>query len=87
METTPKESTVPKSLPGTKEASRAEVLASTRHFFATIDHRNINVPAVNQTTVAEVHARDQSKLAEVPTTNMVPTTMASVIPLWLWMKH
>ena len=29
METTPKESTVPKSLPGTKEASRAEVLAST----------------------------------------------------------
>ena len=29
VETTPKESTVPKSLPGTKEASRAEVLAST----------------------------------------------------------
>ena len=29
VETTPKEPTVPKSLPGTKEASRAEVLAST----------------------------------------------------------
>ena len=29
VETTPKESTVPKSLQGTKEASRAEVLAST----------------------------------------------------------
>ena len=28
VETTPKESTIPKSLPGTKETSRAEVLAS-----------------------------------------------------------
>ena len=73
VETTPKESMVPKSLPGTKEASRAEVLASTRQFFATIDHRNINVPTVNQTTVAEVHVRDQSELAEIPTTSVVPT--------------
>ena len=81
VETTPKESTVPKSLPGTKEASRAEVLASTRQFFATVDHRNINVPTVNQTTVAEVHVRDQSELAEIPTTSVVPTTMTSVTPL------
>ena len=81
VETTPKESTVPKSLPGTKEASRAEVLASTRQFFATVDHRNINVPTVNQTTVAEVHVRDQSELAEEPTTCVVPTTMTSVTPL------
>ena len=34
VETTPKESTVPKSLQGTKEASRAELLASTQQFFA-----------------------------------------------------
>ena len=80
VETTPKESTVPKSLPGTNESSRAEVLASTRQFFATIDHRNINVPTVNQTTVAEVHARDQLELAEVPTTSVVPTTTTSVTP-------
>ena len=80
METTLKESTVPKSLPGTKEASRAEVLVSTRQFFATIDHRNINVPTVDQTTVAEVHIRDQVELAEVPTTGIIPTTMTSVTP-------
>ena len=80
VETTLKESMDPKSLPGTKEACRAEVLASTRQFFATIDHRNINVPTVDQTTVAEVHARDQSELAEAPTTSMVPTTTSSVIP-------
>ena len=80
VETTPKETTVPKSLPGTKEASRAEVLASTRQFLATIDHRNTNVPTVDQTTVAEVHTRDQSELAEVPTTDIFPTTMTSITP-------
>ena len=68
------------SLPGTKEASRAEVLASTRQFFATVDHRNINVPIVNQAIVAEVHVRDQLESAEVPTTSVVPTTMTSVTP-------
>ena len=38
VETAPKKPTVPMSLPGTKEASRAEVLASTRQFFTTVDH-------------------------------------------------
>ena len=80
VETTLKETTVPKSLPGTKEASRAEVLASTRQFFATIDHRNTNVPTVDQTTVAEVHARDQTVLAEVLTTDIIPTTTTSITP-------
>ena len=80
VETTPKESTVPKSLPGTKKASRAEVLASMRQFFATIDHRHIDAPAVNQTTVDEVQARDQSELAEVSTTNVVPTTTTFATP-------
>ena len=80
VETTPKEPTVPKSLPGTKEASRAEVLASTRQFFAAIDHRNINVPTEDQTTSAEICDRDELELAEVPTTSVVPTTTTSVTP-------
>ena len=44
VETTSREVTVPKTFLGTKEASRAEVLASTRQFFAAIDpkkHGNI----------------------------------------------
>ena len=81
IQTKPKESTVPKSLPGTKEASRAEVLASTQQFFAAIDHRNINVPTEDQTTVAEVHERGALELVEVPTTSVVLTTATSVIPL------
>ena len=40
----------------------------------------MNVPTVNQTTVAEVHVRDQSELAEVPTTSVVPTTTTSGTP-------
>ena len=35
---------------------------------------------VDQSTVAEVHVRDQSELAEVPTTSVVPTTTTSVTP-------
>ena len=80
VETTPKESTVPKSLPGSKEASRAEELASTQQFFATIDHRNINVPAADQTTIAEIHKRDAIELTEIPTTSVVLTTTTSVTP-------
>ena len=80
VQTTPKEPTVQKSLPETKEASRAEVLASTRQFFAAIDHRNMNVPVEDQPTVAEVHDRGVLEQAEVPITSMVPTTMTSVTP-------
>ena len=80
VETILKESTVPKSLPGTKEASRAEVLASTRQFFAAIDQRNINVPTENQTTSAEVCDRGELVLTEVPTTTVLPTT-TSATPL------
>ena len=81
VETTPKESPVPKSLPGTKEASRAEVLASTQQFFATIDQRNINVPTENQTTSAEVCDRSELELTEVPTTTVVPTTTSATPPI------
>ena len=81
VETTPKESTVPKSLPGTKEASRAEVLASTRQFFATIDQRNINVPMENQTTSVKVRDRGELDLTEVPTTTVVTTTTSTTPPI------
>ena len=82
VETTPKESTVPKSLQGTKEASRAEVLASTQQFFAAIDQRNINVSTEIQTTSVEVHDRDELELTEVPTTTVVTTTTTTT-PLYL----
>ena len=81
VEITPKESTVPKSLQGTKEASRAEVLASTQQFFATIDQRNINVSTENQTTSVEVCDRDELELTEVPTTTVVTTTTTTTPPI------
>ena len=69
-------SEVPKSLQGTKEASRAEALASTRQFFAAVDRRNINVPVRNQLASIEVHERDNIEVLDVPTTT-VATTAAS----------
>ena len=36
---------IPKSIWGTKEASREEVLASFRQFFAAVDRRNASIPA------------------------------------------
>ena len=80
VETIPKESTVPKSLQGTKEASRAEVLASTRQFFAAIDQRNMTVPMENQVTSVEVHDRDEIEVSEVPTTTVVRTTTTTTPP-------
>ena len=82
VKTTPKEPIlgVPKSLQGTKEASRAEVLASTRQFFAAIDQRNMNVPAGNQVTSVEVHERDIIEVLDVPTTTVVTTTTSMTTP-------
>ena len=82
VKTTPKEpsSGVPKSLQGTKEASRAEVLASTRQFFAAIDQRNMNIPAGNQVTPVEVCERDNIEVSEVPTTTVVTTTTSTTTP-------
>ena len=81
VQTTPKESTVPKSLQGTKEASRAEVLASTRQFFATIDQRNMNVPTENQMTSVKVHDRGEIEVSEVPTTTVITTTTTTTPPI------
>ena len=74
VKTIPKDSERPAILRGTKEASKAEVLASTRHFFATIEQRNTDIPAEDQSTPTEVHVRDSIIVSEVPTTTIVTTT-------------
>ena len=71
---------VPKSLQGTKEASRAETLASTRQFFAAVDRRNVNVPAGNQLTSIEVHERDNIEVPDVPTTTVATTAASTITP-------
>ena len=60
VKTIPKDpiSRVPKFLQGTKEASRAKALVSTRQFFAAVIQRNRNVPAENQMMSVEVHERE-----------------------------
>ena len=71
---------VPKSLQGTKEASRAEALVSTQQFFAAVDRRNANVPAESQVTSAEVHESDIIEVPNVPTTTVVTTTTSTTTP-------
>ena len=71
---------VPKTLQGTKEASRAEVITSTRQFFAAIDQRNMNIPTGNQATPVEVHERDNIEVLEVLTTTVVTTTTSTPTP-------
>ena len=73
-------SEVPKSLQGTKEASRAEALASTCQFFAAVDQRNMNVPARNQVTSVEVHERDNIEVPDILTTTVVTTTTSVTTP-------
>ena len=82
VKTIPKEpvSRVPKSLQGTKEASKAEVLASTRQFFAAIDQRNMNVPTGNLMTSTEVRERDIIEVLDVLTTTVVMTTTSTTTP-------
>ena len=72
-------SEVPKSIQGTKEASRADSLVSTQQFFASVDRRNVNVPARNQLTSIEVHERDNIEVPDVLTTT-VAITAASTTP-------
>ena len=70
---------VPKSLQGTKEASRAEALVSTQQFFAAVERRNVNAPAGNQLTSIEIHERDNIEVPDAPTTT-VATAAASTTP-------
>ena len=71
---------IPTSLQGTKEASRAEVLASTRQFFANIDQRNRNVSIGDQVTSVEVHEREHIEVPDVPTTTAIITTSTTTPP-------
>ena len=71
---------VPKSLQGTKEASRAEALASTQQFFAAIDQRNMNISARNQVTSVETHERDNIEVPDIPNTTIVTTTTSITTP-------
>ena len=71
---------VPKTKQGTKETSRAEVLASTRQFFAAIDQRNMNTPAGNQMTPVEVHERDNPEVLEILDTAVVTTSTSAPTP-------
>ena len=80
VKTIPKDPNIPKSLQGTKEASRAEVLASTRQFFATIDQRHRNVSIGDQVTTVEVHEREHIEVPDVPTTTAITTTMTTTPP-------
>ena len=73
-------SEVPKSLQGTKEASRAEALVSTWQFFAAVDRRNVNVPARNQLTSIEVHERDNIEVPDVLTTTVATTAASTTTP-------
>ena len=77
VKTIPKDSERSTTLCGTKEASKAEVLASTRQFFATIDQRNINIPAADQRIPTEVRVRDNIVVLEVLTTTIVTTTIST----------
>ena len=83
VKTIPKDSERPKSLQGTKEASRAEVLASTRQFFAAIDQRNRNVSIGNQVTSVEAHERENIEVPDVPTTTVATTTLTTIPPVSL----
>ena len=82
VQTVPKEtiSGVSKPLRGTKEASKAEVLASTQQFFAAVDQRNRNVPNENLVTPAEVHEGENIEVPNVSTTTVATTTTSITTP-------
>ena len=80
VKTIPKDSDIPKSLQGTKEVSRAKVLASIQQFFATIDQRNINETVGDQVTAVEVHEREHIEVPEIPTTTAITTTSTTTPP-------
>ena len=71
---------VPKSIQGTKEASRAEALVSTQQFFTAVDRRNVSIPAGNQLTSTEVCERDIIEVPDVPTTTIAITTISTTTP-------
>ena len=85
VKTIPKDPNIPKSLQGTKEASRAEVLVSTRQFFAAIEQKHRNVSVGDQVTTVEVHEREHIEVPDVPTTTAITTTTTTTLQNhWMW---
>ena len=80
VKTISKDSDIPRALQETKEVSRAEVLASTRQFFAAIDQRNRNVPIEDQVTTVEVYEGEHIEVPNVPTTTAITTTLTTTPP-------
>ena len=70
VKTRPKETKRPTILRGTKETSQAEVLASTKQFFA-------NIPTEDQRTQSEVYVRDNDNVLRVPTMTIVTTSTSA----------
>ena len=62
VKTRPKETRGPTTLHGTKETSQAEVLASTKQFFA-------NIPSEDLRMQSEVYVRDNNNVLRVPNDN------------------
>ena len=80
VKTIPKDSERPTTLCGTKEASKAEVLVSTRQFFANMDQRNINIPAGEQRTTTEVCVRDNIEVMDILTMTDVTSISIPTFP-------
>ena len=70
VKTRPKKTKGPATLHGTKETSQAEVLASTKQFFA-------NIPTEDQRTQSEVYMRDNNNVLRVPTMTIAPTSTSA----------
>ena len=70
VKTRPKETKRPTTLCGTKETSQAEVLASTKQFFA-------NIPTEDQRMQSEVYVGDNDNVLRVPTMTIVTTSTST----------
>ena len=64
-----------------KEASREEVIASTRQYFAAVDRRNANITAGSQLASSEVCERDVVEVPDVPTTTTTTSTPTPPVTL------
>ena len=68
----------PRIIQRTKEASREEVITSTRQFFAAVDRRNASITTGSQLASAEVCVRDVAEVPDVPTTTTTPPVALDV---------
>ena len=71
---------VSKTIWGTKEAGRAEALASTQQFFAAVDRGNVSIPTENQLASTGVHEGDSVEVPDIPTTIITTTSTSTTTP-------